>query len=520
MEKLSNFFKLPRLPIGIQDFAKLRSNGFLYVDKTELIFDLLNGAGHYFLSRPRRFGKSLLVSTLKEIFLGNKEYFKDLWIEDKIEWKAYSVIHLSFGVSGYKELGLVNYLLKKIGQVAQQHQLKIESLTVGFALEELVVKLYEKYDKEVVLLIDEYDKPIIDFLGKDEIEIALAHRSIMKDFYSPIKDLGSYLRFFFLTGVSKFSKVTIFSDLNNLEDITLNKNYSTLLGYTETEVLHYFKDSFNQSAEEKKLPKQELIEKIRLWYNGYDFNGEEKVYNPFSILNFFNEQQFNNYWFESGTPSFLLKSIAKSGFYDMKDIEVSLFALGNFELSNIDPFVVLFQAGYLTIKEQKPFNMYRLGYPNLEVENSMNRLLLSQFTKKDLTQSDNLLSKLNTAFSKNDLETVFFYLNALFADIPYQIFETKKESYYHSVIFLTFKLLGYFSDAEVSTSIGRIDVVVKNETTIYIIEFKVDDTVQNALQQIKDRKYAEKYTSENKTIVLIGVACNDKTIKEYLIETL
>ncbi len=511
---------LQRLPIGIQDFEKLRSNNFLYIDKTEKIFDLLNGAGYYFLSRPRRFGKSLLVSTLKEIFLGKKELFKGLWIEDKIEWKSHSVVHLSFGVGGYKELGLVNYLLKKLGQVAEEHELTIESTTVGFALEELITKIYKKYNKQVVLLIDEYDKPIIDFLGKEEIPIALAHRSIMKEFYSPIKDLGSYLRFFLLTGVSKFSKVTIFSELNNLSDITLDQKYSTLLGYTEAEVLHYFVDYLKQVAIEEDISQQELIEKMRLWYNGYNFRGEEKVYNPFSILNFFDKKQFDNYWFESGTPSFLIKAIEEGNFYEMKDVEVDLLSLGNFELEDIDPVIVLFQAGYLTIKEQKPFNMFRLGYPNLEVANAMNRLLLAQYARKKITQTDNLLSKLASAFNNNDLETVFFYLNALFADIPYQIFETKKESYYHSIIFLTFKLLGYYSDAEVSTAIGRIDVVVKNENTIYVIEFKVNDTAENALQQIKDRKYAEKYTAENKTIVLIGVACNEKTIKEYLVEQL
>ena len=291
-----------------------------------------------------------------------------------------------------------------------------------------------------------------------------------------------------------------------------------MLGYTEKEILHYFADYISSIAKNKNISKTEILEKMRLWYNGYNFKGNKRVYNPFSILNFLEKQEFDNYWFATGTPTFLVKLIAQNYKYQIKKMATSINALEKFELTKLDLLVVLFQTGYFTLKQHLEENMYLLDYPNREVERSMNQLLLAEYTKKETTETTNLSYKLKVSFDKNELDKVFVYLNALFADIPYQIFEAKRESYYHSIIFLTFKLLGYYSDAEVSTSIGRVDVVVKNETTIYVIEFKVNDTAENALEQIKDRKYAEKYVSENKTIMLIGVACNEKTIKEYLVE--
>jgi len=511
---------MKKLPIGIQSFKKLRENDFLYVDKTEHIFELVTKSQVYFLSRPRRFGKSLLVSTLKELFSGNRYLFKDLWIEDKIEWKKYPVVHFEFAKAGYKQIGLDNYLLLAMKKVASEHDLEINSTTVGFALEELIRKLYKKYNQQVVLLIDEYDKPIIDFLGKDEIEIAIKNREIMKEFYSPIKSLDNELRFFFLTGVTRFSKVSIFSDLNHLLDISLTPFSATLLGYTEEEILHYFNDYIKKVAKNKNIKETELIEMMRLWYNGYNFKGEIKVYNPFSVLSFFRHQEFNNYWFETGTPTFLVKLVAEGGYYDFKNIKTNLPALGNFDITHLTPIAILFQTGYLTLKEHIVANAYRLDYPNKEVENSMVQLLLDEYARKDTDQTTNLLLQLKENFENNDLESVFIDLNALFSDIPYQIFDAKKEKYYHSIVFLTFKMLGYYAISEVSTSRGRIDAVVETESTIYILEFKVNNTAQNALEQIKEKKYADKYLNQNKKITLIGISFEGKGIKEYVTEEL
>ena len=511
---------MKNLPIGIQSFSELRENDFLYIDKTEHIFELVSGSKVYFLSRPRRFGKSLLVSTLKELFLANKELFKDLWIEDKIEWVKYPVVHFDFAKADYKQMGLTNYFLSTINKIAVEYDMEINSTTIGFALEELIQKLHKKYNQQVVLLIDEYDKPIIDFLGKDQIDIAVENREIMKEFYSPIKSLDNELRFFFMTGVTKFSKVSIFSDLNHLLDISLSSFSSTLLGYTEKEIIFYFDEYIKETAKTKNIKEIELIEKMRLWYNGYDFRGKIKVYNPFSVLNFFRHQEFNTYWFETGTPTFLVKLVEEGGYYDMKNVKTTLPALGNFEITNLDPIAVLFQTGYLTLKEHIVENVYQLGYPNKEVENSMVELLLAQYTKKQPAQTTNLLLQLKESFDTNDLENVFVDLNALFADIPYQIFDAKREKYYHSVIFLTFKHLGYYATSEVSTSRGRIDAVVETQNSIYILEFKVNDTAQNALKQIKEKKYADKYLNQNKKIILIGVSFEDKAIKEYVVEEL
>lgn len=511
--------RLQRLPIGIQSFTELRKRDFVYVDKTEYIFELIDGSKAYFFSRPRRFGKSLLISTIKEIFLGNKEVFKGLWIENEIEWEKYPVLHFDFAKEDFRAIGLRKAIEDRIAEQAKLYEIELLKNTISSQLEELIKKLNKKYNKQVVLLIDEYDKPIIDFLGKDEIQTALTNRDIMKEFYSPIKGLDNELRFFFLTGVTKFSKVTIFSELNHLQDLTLNRLGQTLAGYTEEELYHYFDLHIKKIAFLHQISEEELKLQIREWYNGYSFGGE-KLYNPFSILNFINNRQFSNYWFETGTPTFLIKLIAETEYTEIKDIEMDVSALGNFEISNLNPITILFQAGYLTLKEQVAPTVYRLDYPNREVQQAMVQLLLAEYVKKDTPQTINLLLQLKNSFENNDLDAVFRYLNALFADIPYQIFETKKESYYHSIIYLTFKLLGYYAKAEVSTSHGRIDAVVINKTTVYILEFKVNDTAQNALQQIKDKKYADKYTNQNKEIILIGIACNQKTIEDYLIEKL
>lgn len=514
---------MQELPIGVQEFSKLRSKEYLYVDKTEQIAKLLSGSGYYFLSRPRRFGKSLLISTLKELFLGNRELFKGLYIEDKIEWETFPVIHLDFAKSSYKTLGLEKAIQDRLEFQASLYEITLEKEDISDQLEELIRKLYTKFDKRVVLLIDEYDKPIIDFLGKDSIHIAAENREIMKNFYTPIKSLDNSLRFFFLTGVSKFSKVSIFSDLNHLNDLTVDPRFSSLVGYTQKELEYYFDDYIKLLSEKNNLDKQEALETLKQWYNGYSWTGEERVYNPFSVMNALQKSNFNNYWFETGTPTFLTKLMAENQYYDMDNTVMDLLTLGNFNITNIEPITVLFQTGYLTLLEEIETNVYTLGYPNKEVKNSMLKMLLNSFTHQNEGFAIPLVVRMKHAFQKADFDTIFMYLKSLFAKIPYQIFEQHKESYYHSVIFLTFELLGYYADAEVSTSIGRIDAVVRTEKYIFIFEFKVSDTAEKALQQIKDRKYYEKYLSEKeegKTIYLIGVACQEKTITDYLIDEL
>jgi hypothetical protein len=514
---------MQKLPIGIQSFEKIRTENYLYVDKTEEIYNLLNSAGYYFLSRPRRFGKSLLVSTLKEIFLGKKELFKGLFIEDKIEWNTYSVLHFNWTEIDYKVLGLEKAIEESIFYQASLYEIELETKTIHTQLQELVRKLYKKYNQQVVLLIDEYDKPIIDFLGDDQIHIAQENREIMKNFYAPIKSLDNELRFFFLTGVSKFTKVSVFSDLNHLNDITVDENFSTLVGYTQKEVEFYFDEHINKLAKKYKLDKKETLKQLKEWYNGYSWTGEETVYNPFSIMNALQKSNFNNYWFETGTPTFLIKLMQKGNYYDMDNQIMDVQSLGNFNITNIQPITVLFQTGYLTLVEDLGMNVYRLGYPNKEVKNSMLNMLLNSYTFNQEGFGIPLAFALKQAFLNQDFEKLFIHFTALFSKIPFQIFEQYKESYYHTIIFLTFELLGFYIDAEVNTSKGRIDAVVKSKEAIFIFEFKVNSTPQIALDQIKEKKYADKYLSEKengKTIFLLGVNFQNKTEIEYLVEEL
>jgi hypothetical protein len=513
---------MQKLPIGIQSFEKIRTENYLYVDKTEEIYNLLNSAGYYFLSRPRRFGKSLLVSTLKEIFLGKKELFKGLFIEDKIEWNTYSVLHFNWTEIDYKVLGLEKAIEESLFYQASLYEIELETKTIHTQLQELVRKLYKKYNQQVVLLIDEYDKPIIDFLGDDQIHIAQENREIMKNFYAPIKSLDNELRFFFLTGVSKFTKVSVFSDLNHLKDITLTRLGYSLVGYTEPEVHTYFNNYITKIAKQKEITEVELKQKIKEWYNGYSFGGE-RLYNPFSVLNFMDDRDFNNYWFETGTPTFLIKLMQKENYYDVDNQTMDLQTLGNFNITNIQPITVLFQTGYLTLVEDLGMNVYRLGYPNKEVKNSMLNMLLNSYTFHQEGFGIPLAFALKQAFLNQDFEKLFIHFTALFSKIPFQIFEQYKESYYHTIIFLTFELLGFYIDAEVNTSKGRIDAVVKSKEAIFIFEFKVNSTPQIALDQIKEKKYADKYLTEKengKTIFLLGVNFQNKTEIEYLIEKL
>ncbi|MDX2304197.1 MAG: AAA family ATPase [Microscillaceae bacterium] len=510
--------ELQKLPIGLQDFTRLRNDKALYVDKTQLIYQLITRGVYYFLSRPRRFGKSLLLSTLRDIFLGKKELFGGLWIEDKIEWEKHNVIHFSFGKSNFREIGLEQAIQQHLEEIALEYNVQIAGKSIADLFENLIKALSQ--EKQVVILIDEYDKPIIEYLGKDEIHQAIKNRDTLKIFYSCLKDLDAHIRFLFITGVSKFSKVSIFSDLNNLLDISMVQDYATLLGYTQAELEHYFDPYLNYIVEEKHVDKNQLLNDLKQWYNGYNFSGEntEKVYNPFSILSYMQNRQFGNYWFSTGTPTFLTKKMAEQHLYQIEGVEADELTLGKSNIENLDLVTLLFQTGYLTIKEKIEYDVFALDYPNKEVKNAILLFLLAEYAHTEDSQAKPLVSKLRRAFEKNDLEEVFMHLNALFAKIPYNIFEQHLESYYHSIIYLTFTLLGYYTTAEVHTSKGRIDAVVQSSENIYLLEFKVSDTAESALAQIKDRKYYQKYQSEQKPIYLIGVACNQKELKEYAVE--
>ncbi len=501
---------MKKLPIGLQDFARLRQEDFLYVDKTELLYQLVTEGVYYFLSRPRRFGKSLLVSTLVELFQGRQELFEGLWIHDRWDWQqTYPVIHLSLNSLGYKELGLEKALALRLNKIATHYGLTLQSEANSLRLQELIEQLHHSLGR-VVVLIDEYDKPILDYL--DDLPRAQAHREQLKSFFSVLKDADPHLRFVLLTGVSKFSRVSIFSELNNLPDLTLHPRYTTLLGYTQTELERYFTDRLDQLAPQFG-GRETLLAQIRQWYNGYSWDATHYVYNPFSVLNFFDQGRFQNFWFETGTPTFLVKLLNCERKYDLENAQARPLVFSSFELERIQPLALLFQTGYVTIKAVDDDQIYTLSYPNYEVKDSLLQYLLAEYSHQYPSDTSLLAFQMKQALEQDDLPAFVAALNGLFASIPYQIFIADREAFYHAVTFLALSLVGSFVQVEVSQAKGRPDAVVHTSETIYVLEFKLNasagrHSAEAALEQIRQQGYATPYLNQGKVVKAVGLNFN------------
>ena len=494
---------------SVYNFEDLIQGNFLYVDKTEYIWQLIKPAKEmYFLSRPRRFGKSLTISTLKAVFEGKKELFKGLAIYDKpYDWQPYPVIHLSFGdynvdSDALKELS--GYLMTKIKQVAESYSLELTAATPGLCFGELIDKLYEK--GSVVILIDEYDKPILDNISNPSIADI---QKCLKGFYSVLKDRNAKERFLFVTGVSKFSHVSLFSDLNNLTDITMDARYAAMLGYTQEELESNFGDRISALAEEEDV--EAYKEKIKKWYNGYRFHKNAKtVYNPVSLAKFFESGgEFNNYWFATGTPSFLMELTKKTEF-DFRSViggdSVPEIAFSAFEVDNIDPLALLLQTGYVTIKnteERFGQTWYFLDFPNMEVATAFSAYILNSYAGKKQTDGVRFVAEFATSLLNNDLKKLRRAMEVFFAGIPYDVHK-KQESTFQGIFFSLFRLLGVYIEAESTTNDGRIDAVVQTPKAIYIFEFKLDND-PTALAQIKEKEYFKKYQLDKREICIIGV---------------
>lgn len=514
---------MKNLPGGIHTFRKIIEGNYLYIDKTNAIYKLISsGGGYYFISRPRRFGKSLLISTLKSIFSGNKKLFKGLWIYDKIQWKSHPVIHIDFtNISFQTPQHLEKELDIKLNKIAKSHHIKLDQqrdYKGKFA--DLIEKLSIK--EKVVILIDEYDKPIIDFIETEKINIALANQIVLKSFYSVLKGADEYLRFVFITGVSKFSRMSIFSDLNNLTDITIDDNFSTLLGITHDELLTYFADRIDQLSKKMKIQEPDFLNYVKQWYNGYSWDGCHFLYNPFSIINFFSKNRFGNYWFATGTPTFLINHFKNRE----KDItalereEVDEAIFESYDIENLEVVSMLFQTGYLTIKEIKLVGIksqYILSYPNLEVKESFLKHFLADYTREETGVIGSKILDLVKTITMDELENFFNIIKSIFASIPSHIFIRDREAYYHTVIYLVLELLGANIHVEVHTNKGRIDAVIETGCCIYILEFKMG-TPTEALSQIEEKNYHEKYISAGKSIRLIGVgfAEKERNISSYI----
>ena len=514
-------------PTSSQHFPTLIEEDAVYVDKTQFILPLIakKNNAHYFLSRPRRFGKSLFISTLEQFFLGKKELFKGLYIENKVEWDSYPVIRLSMDRTGFFEAGLEKALYDVLRSMAREHDIILESTLYSGQFSELIKKMAEKYQKKVVLLIDEYDKPIITYIEKDDVTEAENNRNILKSFYGVLKDSSDSLRFLFITGVSKFSKVSIFSDLNHLKDLTLDERYNNICGFTETELRHYCHGGLEDLAAKEGVSIDTIVDKIRYWYDGFSWNAMEFVYNPYSTMLLMESLQFKNYWFDSGTPTFLVKLINEAGQYDFTDMEVKETIYSWHDLKNLDYISIMLQTGYLTFKEPIAEFIYKIGFPNREVEQSFSEMLLENRLQKQEGRLAVTIYDIEKAFKRNDIPRVLAIITDMFKTLPSQFFKQGKEktdeqgnittihtpvgeNFYHAVIYLVFKILGVSMSAEVSTQKGRIDALVETDTHIYVFEFKKNRKASIALEQIKENKYAEHFALSKKQIYLVGVAFN------------
>ncbi len=501
---------MKKLPIGLQTFSELIRDNYVYVDKTKIIYELISTGKYYFLARPRRFGKSLLVSTLGDIFSGNKDLFKGLAISSlPYDWKQYPVIKISFSdipCSTPEEFKkeLRHYLL----DIAKHHNIALDDGDVpARMLREIVKQLSDK--NLVVLLIDEYDYPILRHLH--EGSIADKMREILKDFYIVIKGLDEYLRFVLLTGVSKFAKTSVFSGLNNLEDISLAAQYNDLAGYTKNEISIYFKEHLTLSAEKMKISFEQLFEKITIWYDGYRFAKDAivtKIYNPFSVMLCLKNSDFSNYWFATGTPTFLINllKVKQYPLQSFESVKASEGELGQFDIEDIDLKVLMFQTGYLSIKAYNPETRnYTLGYANKETMDSLAELAIKSMSDLPRAQVYEIVVLLLKAFEKNDLKQLEAVLTELFASVPYTI-QIGEEKYYQTIFYLILKMVGADIIVEYPTNIGRLDAVVQTKNSFFIVEFKINSTASKAIQQIEDKKYYQPYLSRGKNIILVGIA--------------
>ena len=482
-----------KYPIGIQDFRELREGGYVYVDKTQQLFSVVDSGKYFFLSRPRRFGKSLLLSTMNELYSGSKKLFQGLWIDEHWDFEAERrpVIWIQFAGLAYKKRGLGEVLSEHMDQLAAELGIQLNSTTPQDKFRQLVHEAGK--DRKVAVLIDEYDKPIIDFL--DDTPRAEANRDELKSFYSVLKDSDRYLEMVFITGVSAFSKVSIFPDLNHLNDLTLHPMANELVGITQREV----EATFDQQL------KNISTDALKQWYNGYRWGADTSSYNPFSLLSFLQSKVFRSYWFATGTPSFLVRLIADMGKVDSRDIYTTPDKLLNFDLRHLDVYTVLFQTGYLTIKTViADWQILQLDYPNREVRFSFDQLVLEDYLQRPDGGVGPRIWKLGEALKSRDVREVVTIINATFAEIPSQLWQNR-EQFFHALTHLIFSLLGAFVRSEVNSARGRCDALVETEKYIYAFEFKRDRSAAAALEQITRKGYLLPYADSPKQRLAVGI---------------
>ncbi|MEK7728439.1 MAG: AAA family ATPase [candidate division KSB1 bacterium] len=519
---------MKKLPLSLQNFEELIAKDCVYVDKTRLIYKMATEGKFYFLSRPRRFGKSLLVSTLKRLFEGKKDLFRGLWIENaNWDWKPHPVLYLDFSeISNETSEKLKEGIGVTLTKIAEEHGLSLSSKLLPETFKELIVSLSRKAGEKVVVLFDEYDKPLISHLGKGEaeLEIAKQNREVLRNFFGVLKggNVNEALQFVFVTGISKFARVSIFSELNNLNDLTMHPAYAELLGYTQHELEFYFAEHLAQLAEGLNEPLPTMLKKLKARYNGYRFTVKEVlVYNPFSILNVFEKGLFQNYWFETATPSFLVNLIKEKKYpiTDIENLQLQEASFSAYDLDHLDLEPLLLQTGYLTIHAFDG-DRYRLGYPNQEVKSAFLSYLYKNFSAIPSTALREQYSRLHEYLAQEDLDSFIATCNAILSAIPYPHIEGQDEHFYHTVFYLMVAASGVLVQTEVLTSRGRIDMEVYFPERVYIVELKCNQSAEQAIAQIKAKKYFEKHLSSGKKILLLGInfSTQERCITEWRLE--
>lgn len=512
-------------PLGIQTFSEIRRRDMLYVDKTEYVYRMASSGKFFFLSRPRRFGKSLLVSTFQSYFEGRKELFKGLAIEKlEHEWTEYPVLH--FDMSGGKHLDkeqLNRYLLSVLTENENRFGIKADAIDPNIRLMNLIKSLYQQTGKQVVVLIDEYDAPLLDVAHQDDNLIEL--RYIMRNFYSPLKLSEPYLRFVFLTGITKFSQLSIFSELNNIKNISMDEPYSGICGITKDELLTQMSEDIDALAKKMSLTREETIEKLKENYDGYHFTWPSPdVFNPFSLLNCFADGKTKAYWFGSGTPTYLINMLRKFNVLPTRITKMyakaSSFDAPTENMTTITP--LLYQSGYLTIKDYEPMSeIYTLDIPNKEIKVGLFESLLPNYLEGTFAEAgDVTIARMSVLIRQNDMDGAIRLLQTFFETVPY-CNNTNYEGHYQQVLFIIFSLLTHFLvDVEIHTPNGRVDIVMLTNTHLYIIELKLNKDAKTAMQQINLKDYAQRFALCGKPVIKVGINFNAKSgqIEDWMIE--
>lgn len=513
-----------KYPIGVQSFESLRNDGFVYVDKTALVYKLAQEGKCYFLSRPRRFGKSLLLSTVEAYFKGKKHLFEGLAIERmEKEWKEFPVLHLDLNAERYATIGELENILDTYLREWETEYGSAEggNTSLSQRFRAVIRAAKKKTGRNVVVLIDEYDKPILQAIGNEALQDEF--RNALKAFYGVLKSADADLRFTLLTGVTKFGKVSVFSDLNNLKDISMSPHYSEICGISEAELHAQFDSEVAFLAEQNQQSKEAAYEELRRRYDGYHFcENTPGMYNPFSVLWTLSEQKYGSYWFATGTPTYLVELLKKTTFNlsELSGYETSVSVLDSIHRADINPVPVLFQSGYLTIKGlDSELQLYQLDFPNEEVEQGFVNFLLPMYTTLPEYESPAFVGQFIRELRTGKVDSFMCRLQTLMADTPYELIR-ELENHYQNVMYIITKLMGFYIQAEYRTSRGRIDLLIGTDKYVYIIELKFDGSVEEALAQIKEKDYALPFAIDNREVIKIGanIGRESRNVDEWVVD--